>query len=92
MGVLYLRGGAGFVCRHCGSVAYGSQSDDEMGRAWRKQHKAEQRLGGEGLMRPKGMHQTTRDKPVAIVMECEQRRDDALAAYMSRHLPGWRTS
>ena len=90
VGVLYLRGGAGFVCRQCGRVAYCSQSDDELGRTWRKQRKAEAKLGP-GWTRPKGMHQTTRDKLVAIILACEQRRDDALADYMSRHLPWWRT-
>lgn len=90
VGVLYLRGGAGFVCRQCARVAYGSQSDDDTGRAWRKQHKAEARLG-KYWSRPKGMHQTTRDKLVAIILACERRRDDALADYMSRHLPGWCT-
>ena len=30
--VLFLRGTAGFIWRHCGRIAYGSQSDDAMGR------------------------------------------------------------
>jgi hypothetical protein len=88
VGVLFLRGAAGFICRHCGRVAYGSQSDDEFDSTWRKQRKAEQRLGGKGWMRPKGMHQTTRDKLVAIIIECEERRDNALAAFVARHFPG----
>lgn len=87
VGVLFLRGAAGFICRHCGRVAYGSQSDDDMGRAWRKQHKAEQRLG-QCWARPKGMHQTTRDRLVAIIIECQERRDTALAAFVARRFPG----
>ncbi|WP_157275722.1 hypothetical protein [Pelomonas sp. Root1444] len=88
VGVLFLRSAAGFICRHCGRVTYGSQSDDEVGRSWRKQQKAERRLGGEGWMRPKGMHQTTRDRLTAIIIECEERRDNALAAFVAKHFPG----
>lgn len=84
VGVLFLRGAAGFICRHCGRVAYSSQSADDIGRSWLKQHKAEQRLLG-GWKRPKGMHRATRDRLVAIILECEERRDDALAAFMNKH-------
>lgn len=86
VGVLFLRGTAGFVCRHCGRIAYSSQSDDDMGRAWRKQRKAEARLA-DGWRRPKGMHQTTRDKLIATIIECEERRDNALAAFVAKHFP-----
>lgn len=88
--VLFLRGNAGFICRHCGRIAYGSQSDDAMGRAWRKQHKAEAKLV-DGWRRPKGMHRATRERLIAIIIECEERRDAALAAYVARHLSSkWR--
>lgn len=91
VGVLFLRGRAGFMCRHCGRVAYSSQSEDDMGRSWRRQRKAEQRLG-EGWSRPKGMHQATRDKLVDIILDCEERRDNALALFVSKHFPtsSWR--
>lgn len=84
--VLFLRGNAGFVCRHCGRVAYGSQSDDDMGRAWRKQRRAEGKLGS-GWARPKGMHATTRARLMGVILECEQRRDEALFWFMERHFP-----
>jgi hypothetical protein len=88
--VLFLRGPAGFVCRHCGRVAYGSQSDDDMGRAWRKQRKAEAKLV-DGWRRPKGMHRATRKRLIAIIVACEERRDAALAAFMAKRFPdGWR--
>lgn len=87
VGVLFLRGAVGFVCRQCGGVAYGSQSDDEVGRTWRKQRKAEDRLT-EGCLRPKGMHRTTWRKLMAIILECEERRENALAAFMAIHFPG----
>lgn len=85
--VLFLRGAAGFMCRHCGRVAYGSQSDDDMGRAWRKQHKAEALLGKDWA-RPKGMHATTRARLMEVIFACEARRDAALAAYVERHFQG----
>lgn len=84
--VLFLRGAAGFMCRHCGRIAYGSQSEDEMGRSWRKQRKAEAQLG-EGWSRPKGMHRSTRDRLVETIIECEERRDEALYQFMAKHFP-----
>jgi hypothetical protein len=54
--MLYLRN-RGFACRKCNRIAYGSQSDDAMGRAWRKQAKVERRLG-DALRRSKGVHRT----------------------------------
>ena len=38
--VLFLRAN-GFFCRRCNRIAYGSQSDDALGRTWRKQQKVE---------------------------------------------------
>jgi hypothetical protein len=82
--VLFLRGAAGFICRHCGRIAYSSQSEDEVGRLWRKQRNAEARLL-RGWARPKGMHQSTRDALVKTIIECETRRDDALSDFIARH-------
>ena len=45
MAVLYLRAATGFSCRKCAKVAYLSQSEDVIARAWRKQSKIERRLG-----------------------------------------------
>lgn len=80
--VLFLRNG--FVCRPCGRIAYGSQSEDALGRTWRRQHKLERRLGG-GWGRPKGMHIATRARILSCIFECEQLRDDALMAYATRN-------
>jgi hypothetical protein len=84
--VLYLRGHAGFVCRHCGNIAYSSQSEDQMDRAWRRQRKAEARLG-EHWQRPKAMHRKTHSRILAVILECEEQRDAALFAYMHRRFP-----
>lgn len=86
VGVLFLRG-SNFVCRHCGRVAYASQSDDPIGRGWREQHRLEAKLD-ENWRRPKHMHHKTRERLVSRIIELEQRRDDALAAFMVRRFPG----
>lgn len=81
--VIYLRRG-GFYCRQCARVAYCSQSEGACGRAWRKQQKAEAKLG-EGWARPKGMHSATRERLLAIIFRCEERRDDEIARFIGRH-------
>lgn len=77
--VLYLKQSR-FACRKCQRLVYASQSEDTIGRAWRKQAKLEARLGP-GLSKPKGMHNKTREIILAKVWACESIRDDALAAY-----------
>jgi hypothetical protein len=84
--VLYLRSGAGFVCRKCGHVSYRSQSEDAIGRAWLRQSKAEAKLG-ENWQRPKGMHHATHRRLMGVILACEEQRDAALVAYMGRHFP-----
>lgn len=84
--VLFLRSN-GFLCRHCNRVAYASQSDDEIGRIWRVQAKIEVRLG-KHWQRPRGMHQTTHERLVSRILDCELRRDEALAATIGRMFPG----
>jgi hypothetical protein len=80
--VLYLRRGR-FACRHCQRVAYASQSEDELGRAWRKQSRLEARLG-DHWTRPKGMRLRTYQRLFKAVIECEQKREDALAVFAAR--------
>ena len=85
--VLFLRAGR-FACRHCQRIAYASQSDDAMGRAWRKEATIEAKLGP-NWTRPKGMHRATRERLLAVIWDCEERRDVALAQFlgvmMGRH-------
>lgn len=80
--VLYMRGGR-FACRHCQRVAYLSQSEDALGRAWRKQHKAEAKLGPDGE-RPRGMHSATYERLSTIICECEELRDRAPGSVLHR--------
>lgn len=80
--VIYLRRG-GFYCRKCAQVAYYSQSEDECGRAWRKQQKAEAKLGA-NWRRPKGMHHATRERLLQTIWECEETRDMAIAGFMAK--------
>lgn len=79
--VLFLRAGR-FACRHCQRIVYASQSDDACGRAWRKQAKAEAKLGA-NWARPKGMHEATHERLLSIIGGCEERRDAALAGYLA---------
>jgi hypothetical protein len=82
--VLFLRAGR-FACRHCQRISYASQSDDVCGRTWRKQAKAEAKLGP-NWRRPKGMHDTTRERLLSIIWDCEERREEALAHFLSAFL------
>lgn len=66
-----------YACRKCVGIAYYSQSEDAMGRAWRKQNKLEKKLD-KYWMKPKGMHQTTHTKLVNKIFACEKMRDDFL--------------
>lgn len=85
--VLYLRAGR-FACRHCQQLRYASQSNDALGRTWRRQHKVERTLG-EDCQRPTGMHRTTYERLLSIITDCEERRDAALRLFlgglMARH-------
>lgn len=83
--VLFLRRG-GFYCRKCARVAYRSQSEDAMGRAWRVQRKVEARLGPD-YERPKGMHWRTYERLLRRVEACEEARDFALLRLVERM--GW---
>ena len=78
--VLFLRAGR-FACRHCQRIAYASQSGDLCGRTWRKQAKAEAKLGP-NWTRPKGMHEKTRERLLSTIWECEEWRDVALARHI----------
>lgn len=79
--VLYLRAGH-FACRHCQRIAYASQSDDACARTWRTQAKAEAKLGL-GWRRPKGMHESTRERLLTVILDCEERRDIALSTFLT---------
>jgi hypothetical protein len=79
---LYMRS-ARFACRCCQRVAYASQSQDALDRLWGRQHKMEAKLR-EYWQRPKGMRQRTYDRLIDGLSDCEQRREDALAAFMLR--------
>jgi hypothetical protein len=81
--LLYLRSGR-FACRHCQQVAYTSQSEDSIGRSWRRQGKLEKRLSG-SWSRPRGMHAGTYERLLAAVIGCEELRDRAIAMYLLRH-------
>lgn len=76
VGVVYCRWGR-FACRACQKVGYSSQSDCPIDRTWRRQRKAEDRLG-KNWTRPKGMRMTTYRRLRDFVLDCEMRRDEAI--------------
>jgi hypothetical protein len=78
--MLYFRAGR-FACRLCQRLAYTSQSEDEVGRNWRRQGKLEARLG-EHWSRPKGMHRATHDQLKAQIFDYEWRRDELIAHFL----------
>jgi hypothetical protein len=77
-------------CRQCLRLSYGSQSDDRIGRTWRKQSKIESKLAGgkgewNGWQKPKGMHQATFSRLIEKIYELESVRDDALYRFAARY-------
>ena len=83
-GVLYMRAGR-FACRLCQKVAYSSQSCDLLDRLWRKQSKIESRLV-QHWQRPKGMRQGTYARLIAVLLDCEKRRENEFAQFAARLL------
>jgi hypothetical protein len=85
--ILYLWGQPS--CRTCARMAYASQSEDAIGRSWRRTHKLQARLtGGTGewdYRRPKGMRRATFERLRHAYWHEEEVRDMALAAFMARH-------
>lgn len=79
--VLYLRWGR-FACRGCQRVVYASQSEDELGRIWRRQALLEARLG-EHWSRPKGMRHKTFERLLFRLEEYETRKDKAFERFAS---------
>ena len=79
--------GAGryFLCRHCYSLAYASQSESEADRDLRRANKLRQRLGGgcdaNNLFppKPRGMWWRTYERLVKGVFDAEKRADGAFA-------------
>ena len=67
--VLYLTA-SGFDCRICARVAYLSQSEDAAGRALRRLHKIEARLGEDGEKPPR-MHWRTYERLVEQANEAD---------------------
>lgn len=72
-----------YACRHCNQVAYYSQSEDLMGRMWRKQRKIEAKLI-DCWRKPKGMHWKTCERLRDKIIEYERKKDCALVAAMRR--------
>lgn len=74
--ILYLKQD-GFRCRRCGTVANACQSESANDRAWRKQSKAERRLGV-ARSRPKGMRCVTYVAVLAKIVDAAEQRTKAM--------------
>jgi hypothetical protein len=77
---LYQRSGCGFYrCRRCQNLAYPSQREDAVDRAFRRAGKIKQRLGGDPDYlapfppRPNGMWQRTYERAWYRLLEAEER-------------------
>ena len=85
--------GGRYACRHCAHIAYLSQSEDEIGRLWRKQGKVERELAG-GVdewdwQKPKGMHWQTFERLSDRYWELEMQRDELFELRFAPLLLRW---
>ncbi len=80
--VLFLRWRR-FACRRCNQVAYRSQSEDACGRSWIKQRRIEARLGPEAT-RPRYMRQSTYERLLLALDDCEAMRQEWLEEWADR--------
>jgi hypothetical protein len=75
--VIYGVSGDGyFACRRCLKLGYSGESEDLLGRLWRKQHKLEARLG-EDCQKPKWMRMRTYERIWTQINEVEEMKDHA---------------
>lgn len=86
--ILHLRG-TSFLCRACGLVAYASQSEDRIARAWRQQEKVERRIGTFGAPKPKGMHWATFERLRQERLHWDMVRDELLVEVGRRRFPSF---
>jgi hypothetical protein len=87
--ILYLFGWP--ACRTCARLRYPSQSDDAIGRSWRRTWRIERRLAAGAakwnFRRPKGMRRATFKRLMSAWLDEQELRDELLASYMAR--AGW---
>ena len=81
-------GGDYFLCRHCYSVVYASQSEDRLGRAQRRAQKRSRQLQGASQPdvtgRPPRLWRRTRERLVERSVAAEVEADDLLQDAMMR--------
>ena len=69
-----LSGDGYFACRRCLKLGYSSESEDLMGRLWRKQHNLEAKLR-DGYLKPKWMRMRTYERIWTQIDVIEERKD-----------------
>lgn len=80
------------ACRDCLRLAYASQSDDAIDRAWRRVHRLQRRLRlpesqlgwSASLTRPKGMHRRTHDRITDQIIDGYCELEDLIEAGAKR--------
>lgn len=81
-------------CRTCGRLVYRSQSEDAIGRSWKRTERIMERLGQvqEGPhaipRRPKGMRQATFDRLWRAWLREDERREEMMVAFLIRMKAG----
>jgi hypothetical protein len=76
-----MRSPTGYACRKCNRISYFSQTEDALGRIWRRQVKIERRLGVD-RERPPGMHQITSEWLLKQLATCEATRYGMAAVFL----------
>lgn len=66
-----------WCCRHCGHLAYPSESEDKLERLRSKTLKLKDKLGEQYWIKPKGMHQRTYDRLRNAFLEAEEQSEIA---------------
>lgn len=75
-------------CRQCLRLRYQSQSEDSLGRSWRRTSRTLRKMGcdtDDSPRRPSGMRRRTYERLCDAWCREEEFRDDALAAFMAEH-------
>lgn len=86
--VTKLLGGRIFACRQCHDLTYSSQSEDELGRAYRRREKLKLKIthpeNPELIRRPQGMWKRTYHRHLEAYWQAEQEADDLFAVITAK--------
>lgn len=72
-----------YACRRCLKLAYSSESESLIGRAWRRQHKIEAKLAA-NCEKPKGMHWHTYERLCDRLEAIQAKKDMLFLSHLAR--------